>query len=321
MTDRQKYNNKSSIDINSLSKEEIIIAIREWAEGDTVLEEFLFRCYNEGVETKGSNSGGLVYVDFSADHEVEKLKNIVESVCDIDGFQILIMPDGGNPFSGDVFYKPSFSLAFLKTYDKNHSDEIFKKMSNSFDKNESNDNKMINSMIDLYSFFSYKESELDFRLKLNEGIYSFSIELNGNSRFEYYNNLFNNIGMKLIKTGNGVWCIESDSIDTFSTKLSKIKDYIIGAYNLELPNKLEDGMSYNERFRVLRREYIKKYGNDMLYKEFINNFNKRMREEEKRLTTNKESGSKYWQWIVDETLKEEKKLITPLEVKKGGYYE
>lgn len=136
MTDKEKYNNLSSIDIYSLSNEELKKAIHEWAEGEPVIEELLWKCYNSGVETRGCHAGGRPYLTISADKSTDKVKNMLASVCDVDGFSIIISPDGGNAFSGDNFYKSDLGIVFLKTMYKDEADEIFKKMITSLDEIE-----------------------------------------------------------------------------------------------------------------------------------------------------------------------------------------
>ena len=307
MTDKEKYNNLSSFDIYSLSNEELKIAIKQWAEGDLVLEELLWKCYKNGVETKGCHSGAMPYLDIAADRSKDKVKQMIDSVSNIDGFSVLISPDGGNPFSGDVFYKPSIGLVFLKTQYEHEGNAIFKTLSSSLDNNITNSN-MSDAIVDLYSFFAGKESELYFRVINDNGVYTFFIESNSMINFDYFNELFTNIGLELKKDYCGVWHFSSNNIDEFGKKLEKVKNTLVSEYNLPLLDKLDERMSFNEMFRFLRRRFVQKYGDDVKYKEFSNGFDKIFHEKEMEMRKNGQKSNDLWSWVVSELKKEESKL-------------
>ena len=93
-----KYNNIKSIPIDSLSDEELKIAMKEWAEGDDSMEALLWAFYNKGITTSGCHAGAGSYV--SMDYDVDKkgeFSLIMNTVLSFPGSQILIRPDGGNP--------------------------------------------------------------------------------------------------------------------------------------------------------------------------------------------------------------------------------
>lgn len=301
MTDREKYNNKSSIDINSLSKEELAVAIREWAEGDPYLEKFLWRCYENNVETMACNSS-WIYIDFSPYSEIEKIKNILDSVSDANGFQIMVKPDGGHPFSGNMFYKTVISLSLINGYTKKENDVFFTRMINSLDKKENSNNKMIDNMFDLCLFFSGKESELSFRLRLENNSYIFMVDLNAKSRYDYYNDIFTKVGMEYVEEDKS-WQISSKDKDDFTRKLSNIKEHLISSYSLNLKDKLDEDMSFNEKFVFLHRKYIEKYGNDTLFMNILSDFEKRMYKEEKRIKMANGTFEEYNNWLNNEILK------------------
>lgn len=302
----RKYNNLSSFDIFKLSDEELKDAIHEWAMEDVSLEKLLWKCYNNGVVTHGCHVGPMSYLSLSADYEVEKVKNMINSVYQTDGFSLLIAPDGGNPFSGDIFYKPDLSIVFLKTHNQKMADELLDKMSCSIDQNVVCDNDIINSFIDLYAFFSGRESDLEFRLNNNNGTYSFSVELHSGYNFDYYDNLFNNTDLVLNKNNFFCWQIVSSDLREFSKKLKEIKNVLIKNYDLDIPNKIEDNMSFNEMFRIIRRKYLSIYGDEVEYKKFSSEFEKEFHKKMEIKSNNNESGNSLWQWVVQElTLKSE----------------
>ncbi len=309
MTDAEKYNNLSSIDVYSLSPEELKIAIHEWAEGDEAMEELLWKCYNSGVETKQSHAGARPYIEISGDHNVEKVKSLISSVCNVDGFSTRIAPDGGNPFSGDVFYKPGIGIAFLKTEYQSEADEIFRRMTQSLDM-QSVPNKMIDSFINLYNAFKGKESGLDFRITFQDGKYQFSTGVGGRYNLEQFNELFSNIGLTPGKFGViDVWQFESDNLEDFGNKMEYFTNTLINNYSFELPDRLDEKMSFNERFLYLRRRFIERDGNDLAYKEFSNSFYKEYEQYSQALAEGKISMEEAENWARDTFLNAEAKAI------------
>lgn len=60
-----KFNNQSSLDIDSIKEEELDQAFKEWAEGNEHLEKFLRNCYGKGVKTSGSHGRNSSICRFS----------------------------------------------------------------------------------------------------------------------------------------------------------------------------------------------------------------------------------------------------------------
>ena len=296
MTNKEKYNNLSSIDINSLSSEEIKIAIHEWAEGDSVLESLLWKCYISGVETKQCHSGAMPFIEVSADKNSDKVKNMIDSVCDIDGLRLLITPDGGNPFSGDVFYKAGLGIIFPKVKYRDEGDLVFNKLNNSLDLENIKHNKISSSVINLYNFFREKESELEFKVDLNSNEYEFNIIVKSKLNYSYFNELFSKIGLNTDQKEPWIFKFNSNDINDFSDNLERITNLIISNYSLEIPTKIENGMSFTEEIRVLRRQFILKYGDDVKFKEFKNDFENRFNIMEKDMLNKKISPEFFWNW-------------------------
>ena len=305
MTDSEKYNNLTSIDVYSLSPEELKVAIHEWAEGDEAMEELLWKCYTSGVETKQSHSGARPYIEISGDRSTEKVKNMIGSVCDVDGFSAIISPDGGNPFSGDTFYKPGIGIAFLKTEYQSEADDIFRRMTKSLDA-QSESNKMIDSFINLYNAFKGKESSLDFRIIFQDGKYQFSTGVAGHYNSEQFNELFGNIGLIPGKFGvMDVWHFESDNIEDFGNKLEYVSNALISNYSFELPDKYDERMSFNEKFLYIRRRFVERDGNDLAYKEFANTFYKEFEQHRKDIAEGKISLEEAENWAKNTFLNAE----------------
>lgn len=65
---KNKYNNGSSMPISGLSKDELKVAMKEWAEGSKTLEKLLWNCYNNGIETGGCHiKNRFAYIDIYGD--------------------------------------------------------------------------------------------------------------------------------------------------------------------------------------------------------------------------------------------------------------
>ena len=298
MTDKEKYNNLSSIDIHSLSPEELKIAIHEWAEGDEAMEALLWKCYYTGVETKQSHAGGRPFIEVSADQNADKVKNMIDSVSDIDGFSILISPDGGNPFSGDVFYKAGIGIIFLSTEYQEDAEILFNKMNASLDLEKKSNSKMADSIINLYNFFREKESDLEFRIRFVDGKYIFNAEINGRMHTEEFEKMFSGFG--LVQDKEAVfnsWCFESDNLEEFGNRLEAVSNAIISSYSFEKPDKLDERMSLNEVFRYLRRRYVERDGDDTIYKEVASQFYEEFNQHQKDLYEGKITRDEGEEWI------------------------
>lgn len=318
MTDKEKYNNKSTIDISTLSEDEVKTAIREWAEGDIYLEEFLWKCYIEGVETRGSNKGPGLYMDFSADLNVDKLKKIINSIFEKDRINICIDPDGGSCFSGNTFYKALININFMRPIFEEEDKEIFKTMTNSFN-NSSKNNVILDSLIDLCNFFNQKESDYTFRYMNGTPVdyadnfpgnkqYRFITYIHGLNNYEYRSNLLEKLGLIHDGKHRDAWYIESDNYDDFVRKLEIFKNEIINQYDIELPTSIEDDMSLDEVFRVLRRKYIEKYGDDSNFNDFLNSFALEFNKKENQYFNSEITMDEFHAWVTNSIYLEETKL-------------
>lgn len=167
---------------------------------------------------------------------------------------------------------------------------------------------MVNSIIDLYTFFKEKESDLSFRIILDENIFEFSIEMSSAINYDYYCNIFKNIGLTMEPNNPGIWYFSSNNVDDFESKLEYVKNILIKEYNLELPTKIENGMSFNQMFRLLRRKYIEKYGDDLKFKEFKNEFEKEFNQKEDERFNKIITGEELWQWLEERLQSKELEL-------------
>lgn len=238
-----KYNNMKSILINDINKAELNQAIKEWAEGNEVMEKLLWLCYEHNIQTTGCHVGNYSYLSFhiKGNEEIKLLECI-----ELDNVELLITPDGGNPYSGKDFYIPEITI-IIKSKSKKYTEEHLNKLCDYINSNPTCDLNLQNALLDLINHFGYKESGLDFRLTKQNKNYKFCIkQYYRNNSFKYYNELFTKIGFilndeEIFKT----WSIESDK----GNIISVIKNIIISC-QLDLLNEADiDSFTSEALFR------------------------------------------------------------------------
>ena len=257
-----KYNNMKSIPIDSLTSDELKVAIKEWAEGDNSMERLLWTCKFKNVETMGCHAGGRPYIDICVNNSKEDIIRLINITFNKEKSQILIKPDGGNPFSGDKWFVPSITLNIETKY-KDEADKYFDSLSDALlskEKENILDFELFSKIIDLHDFFIGKESCLMFRIKHELDNYIFYVEvIKREKNFDYFNNLFVNAGLVLdedctVKEIN-VWKIENSNKIEFSSALKKVIKYITDNYSLPLPIKESEVTSFTALALFKKREY------------------------------------------------------------------
>lgn len=267
-----KYNHIKSIPIESIPKNELKRAIHEWAEGSKGMEKFLWTCYEKGIKTSGCHAEARPWISFKYQENLNKIVPLLEKTQEILDSQILIMVDGGNPFSGPEWYLPSIAVG-IDSIIKKEVEAYF----NDLDKvlNKNNNNKT-HPMIDLLNFFLDKETGLLLRLKhTKDDKFIFTLEARQaiQERLDYYNDIFIKAGLIPIPFDievcpNYEWKIESDNFEDMLNKLNKTKEYIIKNYSLEPEIKEENIKNFIllSRFKrkELNQEELEKYLNNYL---------------------------------------------------------
>lgn len=257
-----KYNNMKSIPIESLSDEELKEAIKEWAEGDEAMERLLWSCFNNGIKTSGCHAGSRPYLGIEYEKESkEKIIQVIKTVMDEKESQVLLEPDGGNPFSGPSWYKPDITIGSRTKY-QDIADPFFDKVSDTINSNDSNNN--YTSIVNLFDFLINKYSGITIRLNHTENDeYLFSIEKSKNEKntniFNYLNELFSNAGLLLIEkdTPYNYWTLKSNNKEEFISKLEQISNHITNNYSLEPPKSIEETEDFKIKAHIKREEYIK----------------------------------------------------------------
>ena len=258
-----KYNNMKSIPIDSLNDEELKIAIKEWAEGDDSMEKLLWTCRLKNVETMGCHAGAYPYIEICVNNSKEEAIRLMSVTYKHEESQILILTDGGNPFSGPKWCTPCISLS-IKTNYKDEADIYFNELSNSLldEKKESTeDSDPLSQIIDLYNFFIGKESCIVFRLNhLEQDNYIFKAEVAKREKeFDYFNDLFTKAGFvfddKYEIANRNRWKIESDDKNEFERVVKNAIQYIIGNYSLGLPTNESEVESFHALALFKKREF------------------------------------------------------------------
>lgn len=257
-----KYNNMKSIPIDSLTLDELKVAIKEWAEDDDSMERLLWVCKNKNIETMGCHAGGHPYIDFCVNNSKEDVIKLINVTFNKEKSQILISPDGGNPFSGHKWFVPSITLNIETKY-KEEADEYFDSLSDTLlNKEKENvlDFELFSKIIDLYEFFTEKESCLAFRIKHELDNYIFSVEvIKREKNFDYFNNLFVNAGLILDEERatkeRNIWKMENSNKIEFSLTLKKVIKYIIDNYSLPLPINESEIKNFTALAHFKKREY------------------------------------------------------------------
>ena len=252
-----KYNNMISIAIDSIPKEEISRAIKEWAEGDNSMERLLWTCYDKGIKTNGCHAGARPYISFAYQDNLERIIPLFEVTQEQSDSQILIQIDGGNPFSGTEWYIPSILFGINSEY-KGETDEYLDKLNESL--NIEDENKS-NSLLNLLEFLLDKESALLLRFVHDkDNRYHFMIESHriSDNRYRYYNELFK--GTELVEenlkdgpSDKHFWTVGAADLDDILLKIESISKYIINNYSYDVPQNEEDAVSLLSLAKFKRR--------------------------------------------------------------------
>ena len=148
-----KYNHINSIPIDSIPKEEIAQAIKEWAEGYSFLERLLWSCFINNLETNGCHVGKNTYVGFVYDKDrINDLLVVLQAAIAHQDSQILICPDGGNPLSGPDWYKSDITIG-AKTPIVRKSRKFCNSITAAINNRRANNNFDLSSTITLLDFF------------------------------------------------------------------------------------------------------------------------------------------------------------------------
>ena len=268
-----KYNHIHSIPIESIPKEEIAIAIKEWAEGDEAMERLLWACYENGIKTDGCHTGMCPYLGLKYTGSNDKVIKLLAACINIEESQIFISPDGGNPISGEDWYITNIGIGF-ETESIEKSGKNLDTLSSALNNDTSlKEKELVSLLLKLSDFLVGKESALKLRFNYSENKYSFSIECTPvNEEVSiYFDKLFKEANFfeaenPVKESKRRFWKIESDNLDDMINKLRESINYIINNYSLEPPTREEDITDLHQLARFKRKEF----GNDVdSYERFV----------------------------------------------------
>lgn len=183
--------------------------------------------------------------------------------------QILVMVDGGNPFSGPEWYLPSIGFNIDTEY-QDDADAYFEQLTDSL---ETTDSTKSHFLLKLLDFFFGKETALLLRfIHQSDNQYIFCIETRGipEDRYHYYNEIFVHSGLiegvnaKEVPSGSHFWKIESDNLDDLLLQLNSITDYIIANFSYDIPRSLDEVVSFLPRAQYQRRTLSEQEFNEWL---------------------------------------------------------
>ena len=256
-----KYNNMKSIPIKSIPPEKLPTAIKEFAEGNKSLENLLWACYNNGVETAGSHAGTGAYLQLILNKSKPQIRKMLNSVQPIKNCQVYITPDGGNPFSGPDWYKGCLLIGVYSS-----SEDAVNSFFDILCESLTGDNKQSNTppevfspTLDLLEFFDGKDSGLFFRcVHTDSDEYRFSVEMfKSNRNIDYYTKLLETSGLEIESTQDNIpvetWYISSKAPQALAVKMQQITKNIISNYTLQPPTEVTPDMTFHERALVMRR--------------------------------------------------------------------
>ena len=273
-----KYNNMKSIPIDSLTLDELRVAIKEWSEDNESLEKLLWCCKNNNVETMGCHVSKVSYLEIRINDSEKEILKLMDVTFKKDDFQIILNPDGGNPFSGAEWYKPSFTFV-TRVSNLEENDIYFDELRNELENKEKFiNNEFYSKILNLHKFFIEKESCLSFKIKYSKQQgYSFLITVyKRNKDFNYFNTLFTEAGLTLEDTNideRKLWKIEIKDKREFEEKTKNIISHIINKFALEKPteeNKIDNlfSLALFKKRNFGESEEGKKQLNEWIEKEF-----------------------------------------------------
>jgi hypothetical protein len=243
-----KYNHIKSIPVDSIPKEELAQAIREWAEGDEAMERLLWACYEKGIKTNGCHAGAFPYIglDYSESSR-DKLAQIMGAVLSVKGSQVMAKADGGNPFSGPDWYKPNLGVGFNTEY-QDVADPLFDMLTETIEgKRETDKDMPVTPLTELLDFLVGKYTNLLIRIKhTEEDEYIFSLERAIHQEYEEafreFDELFTSSGLTLQENDTPLksWEVKSDDPAEFIVKVAQVVENIMTNYSFKKPETKEE---------------------------------------------------------------------------------
>lgn len=257
-----KYNHMKSIDISTIPKNELSRAIIEWSQGNKAMENLLWTCYFNGVETNGCHPLGNPYISFVVNNSHEQLRKILFAAQIFSSTSTVLIPDGApNPIGADNWYDPDLGVVF-RNRNRLNVESFLNTLQKSLvtDDIPNSEPEIFGHILDFHDFFADKDSQLIFYIEhLPDNTYEFSILPSEDVVVsKKLDDLFTSAGLKFIPKGEKnppYWSLSSSNPQEFSQKLENCKNTILEGYNIERPTKIVKGMFTPVVLKVKQRQF------------------------------------------------------------------
>lgn len=215
------WNTMISHAVSKMTESDFEEAVVQWAEGSTELEQLLRLCHEKNIPTTGCHVGSdWGYVDFLVDDISRNyLRNMMNAIEETRKVQVLFSTDGGNPFSGEIWYQSQFGIVCELPLFQTLIDTI------SFPKEETS---VFEKMLTFYEILVNKRLFMYVRMRrFLGGCYLISFEFtqySDNPRILYLKEFFKSLGF--VDNGDsGFISMEytNISVDEFLKKLVEIE--------------------------------------------------------------------------------------------------
>lgn len=289
-----EYNRIISIPIDSISKDELGKAIKEWAEGSEGMEKLLWTMYNNGLKTSGCHAGMKPYVYMNYDPNNVKLNSvIINSVLGTEDTQVLFSPDGGNFLGGDEWYKPSLGIGYGSEF-KAEAEANFNNLNNAINGTEITPINIDPTPIyKINEFLQEKYTKILIRMRHDsDNNYLLSYETateDYSDKYNYLNNSLNGLGFKTERLGNTPhvdWTYSTKDLNDFNRILSESSESMINNFNLTVPKTIEEAGD-----NVIAQAHILRKTDPEMFKSWKDNYKMQL-DNEMRIAREKEMASK-----------------------------
>ena len=265
---KSKWNNKSSISIESLTEKELKEAISEWAEGSPQLEALLWNCHNKGIETCGCDAGGhhFPYLDVSLTKSSDNIKKLIRGAFNFGnsciGYRRVV-----NPFSGPNWHMPVFDFSPIGNCD---ASSFFEKLNTALEENAERVNDYYDVFLSLFNFFNTKEYAISIWLQVVDGVkFCINFCCDGNKDYwKYFEEIFEKTTFTLTRRNENwsTWSYASCNFEEIMFAVKKLYELF------KQSEALFEELPYDEELHFFSRALImrKKFGTDKRGIELMN---------------------------------------------------
>ena len=181
-------------------------------------------CIANGIETNGCHPWANPYIDFVFGNNIEAEYKLISTALDTKNSMLLFSPDGGNPLSGDNWYKPVVLLGNKELLTEEEVKVFLDSLTDSFSKDRE-EKPVYKNLLSLMNSLLNKESRISVRVENIEKGYRISLEANflNDDIVGYYRNFFE----KTKFTRNSNYPDEINSFEFTSSDLDDLNEAIL----------------------------------------------------------------------------------------------